>query len=1050
MKVPRILALAMCLLFCLSSLARAQGETDAAEAARQLASAADDNAASLGTRRESLGKLEEAARLWLAAGETVEAARALTRAGRLHLRLNDSQAALAAHQQALALLNGVHAPEAEADALNGLGAAYLHIQKRESAEKPLRRALALSEQAGYAYGRAQALLTLSGLQNYSDHVLGLRTAQEALEVWQSLGDQRGLALTHEQMGDCYMAQNMLAESAQNYERALQLWRDVNDAAGQAEAIIHLGFVELRRGESQAAIAPFMQAQALIDEEAEPMLAVQITGGLAGVFREVGSFDKMLTHYLRALDLCRRTEDRHAILVLTWAVGQAYFLQRDYPHALARFRELLAAPDKDITQDAAAHEYIARISIETGDPAAALPDLLEARAVYERAGNAREAAQVQGLLGRAHELLGQTARARKSYTDALASFETLSDRVNQSAVYYALGRLELGQGNYEEAEEHLRRSVEVTENMRRVSTSKDLMTAFSATVHERYEAYVECLMRMDARDPSRGLTARAFESSEASRARALAELLRATGSSLVPGLDPRLAEQESSLRRSLRVKEDARVALLGGKYEKKDLEALDAERARLEEEYRRVDETIRARHPSYGQIERPGAWDLRRIQEQVVADDQTVLLEYSLGAERGYVWVVTRDRIESRELPGREAVSAAARNVYELLSADPRRAGYEEELNRATEELGRMVLSPVAGLLGGRRVIVVGDDALNYIPFQLLPDPSAGGEPLVAAHEVVGAPSASTLGQLREETARRREHAKTLAAFGDPVFASNYAMRRDDGEGVSVAALRLRESGRDSSRGIKVNGDSFDPSKIEPLWFAGDELRNLREVVAGDGAFVVSGFGATRERLQSTDLGEFAILHFATHGLLNPTQPENSGLMLSTVDEAGGAHEGFVSLRDIYNLRAPVDLVVLSACRTALGQEVRGEGLIGLTRGFLYAGASGVVSSLWKVDDEATAELMRRFYANMLREGMTPAAALRAAQNSIRQRPEWRSPHYWAAFTIQGEYRQVIRPTRPAPALYVKAAAASVLLLLLALAASAAWWYQRRRASSKSA
>ena len=153
--------------------------------------------------------------------------------------------------------------------------------------------------------------------------------------------------------------------------------------------------------------------------------------------------------------------------------------------------------------------------------------------------------------------------------------------------------------------------------------------------------------------------------------------------------------------------------------------------------------------------------------------------------------------------------------------------------------------------------------------------------------------------------------------------------------------------------------------------------------------MATGFEATNEKLQSTDLTKYAILHFATHGILNPNHPENSGLILSTVKPNGQPQEGFVGLQDIYRLRAPVDLVVLSACRTGLGKDVRGEGLIGLTRGFMYAGASSVVASLWKVDDEATAELMKRFYANMLQGGMTPAAALRAAQNSIRQQPQWR-------------------------------------------------------------
>jgi CHAT domain-containing protein len=198
--------------------------------------------------------------------------------------------------------------------------------------------------------------------------------------------------------------------------------------------------------------------------------------------------------------------------------------------------------------------------------------------------------------------------------------------------------------------------------------------------------------------------------------------------------------------------------------------------------------------------------------------------------------------------------------------------------------------------------------------------------------------------------------------------------------------------------------------------------------------VATGFDATREKLAGTDLTKYAILHFATHGVLDPKRPENSGLFLSMVNRDGQSQNGFVGLQDIYGLHAPVDLVVLSACRTGLGKDIRGEGLIGLTRGFMYAGASSVIASLWKVDDESTAELMKRFYTNMLQGNMTRAAALRAAQNSIRQEPQWRSPYYWAAFTLQGDYGEVIKPTaKTAWKFYLKIIIGVVLLGLVARA-----------------
>jgi CHAT domain-containing protein/Tfp pilus assembly protein PilF len=1025
---------------CLAAGARAGDTPDAGETAQRVASEADDNALTLEGRQEALGKLEEAARLFLSAGDAEEAARALSRAGRLQLILNAPRDALDTHRRALDLLAETpHSAEAEADNLNGLAAAYLLLPDQDPdkgrAEEALRRSLALSEQAGYVPGQAQALLTLSDLQNYENHALALRTAQTALTLWQTLNDKRGLARAFSQVGVCYMAQDALPEATQNYEQALQLWRDLNDPTEQAEALISLDFIEYRKGEWSNGISFLTQAQGLIDERAEPGKMGQIASGLAEDFNEYGLPESGLIHYGRALDYYRQTQDPHLIAFAEFGLGWSYYLLERYPEALAQFEQALAGSAHD-SLAGLIHEYAGRVYLAEGDHPAALKHLQSALAIYTPAFNRKEEARVRALLGQVYQQQGQLEHARQSYRQALEAFRNLSDRVNEAAVCYSLGRLELGQNNLGAAEDYLSRSVAATEDIRRVSTSRDLTAAFSASVHERYEAYVECLMRERATAPARGLDAVAFETSELARARSLAEMLRATGASLAQGLDPALAEREKSLRQSLRVKEDARVELLGRAYRKEELEALDAELARLGSEYEQVNAGIRARHPAYGEVTRPVAWDLRRIQEQVVADDQTLLLEYSLGVERSYVWAVARDHFASYELPPRAQINGAAERVYKLLSAEPD-AETDGELKRATEELSRLVLAPVAAELNRQRVIVVADGSLNYIPFQVLPAPSTG-EPLIAGCEVVGAPSATILGELRRETASRRPAPQLVAAFGDPVFASNYAQRKEPGGG---AMLGLQSPGTRGQRDINVAGDDVDPSLAEPLFYAARELEHLRDVAAAD-ASVAASFDATRERLLGTDLTRYAILHFATHGFLDPRRPEHSSLLLSTVDRDGRPLNGLVSLQDIYGLRAPVDLVVLSACRTALGKDVRGEGLIGLTRGFMYAGASSVVASLWKVDDEATSELMRLFYTNMLRRGMTPAAALRDAQNSIRQQPQWRSPYYWAAFTLQGEYRQPVRRS-PAP-VYTKLIVAVVVLALLVPMAGAACWYLRRR------
>ena len=187
-------------------------------------------------------------------------------------------------------------------------------------------------------------------------------------------------------------------------------------------------------------------------------------------------------------------------------------------------------------------------------------------------------------------------------------------------------------------------------------------------------------------------------------------------------------------------------------------------------------------------------------------------------------------------------------------------------------------------------------------------------------------------------------------------------------------------------------------------FSREEADAIAEFVLGRSLLKATDFQASRAKAVSGELSNYRIVHFATHGLLNSEHPELSGLVLSLVDENGRPQDGFLRMHEIYNLRLPAEVVVLSACQTGLGKEIKGEGLVGLTRGFMYAGAQRVVASLWQVDDLATAELMKRFYRGMLKDNLRPAAALREAQVELMKQKRWSSPYFWAAFVIQGEWR----------------------------------------------
>lgn len=268
------------------------------------------------------------------------------------------------------------------------------------------------------------------------------------------------------------------------------------------------------------------------------------------------------------------------------------------------------------------------------------------------------------------------------------------------------------------------------------------------------------------------------------------------------------------------------------------------------------------------------------------------------------------------------------------------------------------------------------------------------------HEIVALPSATALFSLRAAAAQRKPARKLVAVIADPVFE---AADRRVGEASPSALSRGIE---DASDGVEVERSATDAGigRLERLPGTRREGEGILALAGKNATLRAFGFDATRELVMSPALAEYRIIHLATHGLLNSRDPDLTGLVLSRVDAQGKARNGFVKAAEVQQLKLSADLVVLSACQTALGKEVRGEGLVGLARAFMAAGSQRVVGTLWQVPDAATAELMRVFYRGILVDHLKPATALRQAQLTVRAQPRWSSPYYWAGFTLLGEWQ----------------------------------------------
>jgi CHAT domain-containing protein len=404
--------------------------------------------------------------------------------------------------------------------------------------------------------------------------------------------------------------------------------------------------------------------------------------------------------------------------------------------------------------------------------------------------------------------------------------------------------------------------------------------------------------------------------------------------------------------------------------------------------------LRRSNPRYADLMQGATLTAKEI--QTLLDDDTVLLEYKLGAARSFLWLVAEDSIKLYTLPARAEIEKTARDFYDAtVSRDKTK---EAEATELSNKLSQILLAPVAAQIENKRLAVVADGVLQFVPFAALrvQSPKSGARSfLTETNEIVVLPSASVLAELRRSSVAGKRPEKTLAIFADPIFEANdprLEKRGAEKPAPKPAALGLTL--RDFNAG----------ESLPRLLSSREEARNISAFAPKNQEVSNLDFDASRENATSESLADYRILHFATHALLDSSRPEFSGLVFSLYDKDGRAEDGFLRLNQIYNLSLNSDLVVLSACQTALGKDVRGEGLIGLTRGFMYAGARRVVASLWKVDDAATAEFMRRFYQNLLQNKLSTAAALRQTQNEMKKIPRFRPPYFWAGFTLQGDWK----------------------------------------------
>ena len=994
---------------------------------------------SIGKKEQALKNFDQALSIYnkLNAAKlnvTNERATTISNIGLVYVSMWEKQKALNHFNQALTLFreSGNHLNKAAT--ISNIGSVYSKWGEKDKALNEFEEALKITEEFNAPFSRANILNNIGEVySDLADKNKALEYYEQALEISENLEDKAGVAVTLSNIGSVSFFFGEMETAKNKFEESRKIREEIDDANGQAETLNKLGGIYAKWGEMQKALDSYNQAKELFIEVKNPSGEAQALNNIASVYSELADYRQALFYYEQAKEIAKEISNRNGEATTLNNIGSIYHslaetvnannidlaysllsvlenscqsltgLQKDaclvekakeqylqlsrlqYEQSLAIKEDLEDTYGKAITLN-----NIGYIASKLGEKVEAQKKYQEAFLIFQRLENKNGEAITLNNIGLIYSDLGDYQQAFNHYNKALNLRRDLQDLPGQSVTLYNIAFLQYEQHDLESALTSIKEAAEKNQFLRKSIKSDDLRISYFATVQDTYELYIDILMALHQKNPNQGYNLQALEVTEEARGRSIVELLERGRANIQQGIKPDLKEKEERLLRELSAKTQTQQQLFEisetSVVLRAQLKYTIQEISKRNQEWNQLKEEIQKNNPQYVDLKYPQPPRVNEIQK--IVDKDSILLSYWLGTERSYLWAVTYDSINSYELPSRNKIAEDAKEFFDYLTITEKRKKTKKAAI-ATAKLTEILLGAVAKQIEGKRILLVADATLQrYVPFSALFIPGSDVQRLLEEHEIVNLPTASTLISLRRQNNTSTTASKMIAAMADPVFSN------DD------PRLKVKSSS------VKTNQNSSDVTSLNfsRLDYSTQEAEEILNLVPKDSSKGWFGFDVNRENIQNPELSQYKYIHLSTHGFYNDISPQFSGIALSLLDEKGNqVKDGILLTPDIYNLHlSSADLVVLSACRAGVGKEVKGEGLVGLTRGFMYAGAKRAIVTLWSVKDESTSELMKLFYQKMLQEKLSPGKALRAAQLEIYQNTQWKNPFYWSAFVIQGE------------------------------------------------
>jgi len=906
--------------------------------------------------------------------------------------------AIELYKEALIQAGRIDSESEEARCFMRLGLLYWNVGRLNESSDMYKKALSITQKISLKNEQEECLTALEIYKLYSEgkdfrssrkYEKSIESFKKAINLARKINSKEHELKCLRQLSLTYWELNNFQEFFSLNKEALNIAKILNHKQEKGRCLNNIGIYNWRTENYSNTLNCFEEALKIAQELKNIKDESECLNNIGLTYNDLGNYEKALEYLIKALKIDKELEDGFSIAVDLNNIGSTFRRKGLFSDNKDNFYKALNYYNDSLQLARKINNR--KMEIRTlnniGFVYSHLDNYYDALKCFQSGlNNAEEINDIEAKgmilnnMGIAYYNLGDYEISTKFYQKAIdLAFKIKSEQILWEA-YSGMGQCYEKKDEFSLALACYKKAIDIIDHIRSQLSLDTHKAGFVRDKLKVYEFLIDLLYGLNLNSSSENFAQEIFHTVEKAKARAFLECLQEAKIDIRANLSPALKEKEIEISNY--------ISLLSLELSKSDIsekrrKELLEKLGQAEEEYMTLISKMRIEIPEVANLVSPEPCHLEQVQKQLL-DEKTALIEYFLAEQKSFMFFITKNNFNLYSLPSKEKIENSIKAYLKILSMP-----LEEKFSGAltAKRLFKELLFPIEKISDTiENLLIIPDGTLYYLPFEtLVLEPhnhSSGNDYLINRYKISYAPSSSALLFLSEKKVSSKTR-KDLLAFGNPVYPLRASSKN-----------RKNKTYKDALGELYLNqGFDFSPlphSKREILEISKYFKKNKKDIYLGD--------KAKEETIKNAPLKDYQIIHFACHGFLDDKLPLRSALVLSLGENK--EEDGFLQVREIYNLRLNADLVVLSACQTGKGSLERAEGILGLPRIFFYAGARSVLLSLWRISDKATAIFMDHFY-RCLSEGNDKAQALRLAKIKMID-SNFSHPYYWAAFVLNGD------------------------------------------------